>query len=37
VNQTVEVTSVTRPNFALIDHAEGKSNAVEVIQTGDWD
>ena len=37
VNQTVEVTSVARPNFALIDHLNGQSNAVEVIQTGDWD
>jgi hypothetical protein len=37
VNETVEVASVARPNFALIDHVNGKSNAVEVIQTGDWD
>jgi hypothetical protein len=37
VNLTVEVTSVARPNFALIDHVNGKSNAVEVIRTGDWD
>ena len=35
--QTVEVSSVARPNFALIDHVSGKSNAVEVIQTGGWD
>ena len=37
MNETVEVASVARPNFALIDHLNGKSNAVEVIQTGDWD
>jgi len=29
--------SVAGPNLALIDHVNGKSNAVEVIQTGDWD
>lgn len=37
VNQTIEVGSVARPNFALIDHLEGKSNAIEVIQGADWD
>ncbi len=37
VNGTVEVASVARPNFALIDHVNGESNAVEVIQNGDWD
>lgn len=37
VNETVAVASVARPNLALIDHVNGKSNAVEVIQTGDWD
>jgi hypothetical protein len=37
VNETVEVASVARPNFALIDHVNGKSNAVEVIQKGNWD
>jgi hypothetical protein len=28
---------VARPNFALIDHVNGKSSAVEVIQKGNWD
>ena len=37
VKETVQVASVARPNFALIDHVNGKSNAVEVIQSGDWD
>lgn len=37
VDDRVEVASVTRPNFALIDHVEGGSNAVEVIQQGNWD
>lgn len=37
VKQTIEVSSVARPNFALIDHVEGRSNAVEVIQGADWD
>lgn len=37
VNQTIEVTSVAGPNLALIDHVEGKSNAIEVIQSGNWD
>ena len=37
VSERVEVLSVARPNFALIDHVDGKSNAVEVIQTGNWD
>ena len=37
VGQNLEVSSVARPNFALIDHVSGKSNAVEVIQTGGWD
>jgi hypothetical protein len=35
--ETFEVTSVAEPNFALIDHVNGKSNALEVIQSGDWD
>ncbi|MEO8201678.1 MAG: hypothetical protein ABI679_14210 [Gemmatimonadota bacterium] len=29
--------SVARPNFAVIDHANGQSNAVEVIRSGHWD
>ena len=37
MNTNIEVASVTRPNFALIDHAEGKSNALEVIEGGSWD
>lgn len=37
VRETVEVAAVARPNFALIDHANGNSNAVEVIQSGEWD
>jgi hypothetical protein len=35
-NERVEVASVARPDFALIDHVEGGSNAVEVIQQGNW-
>jgi hypothetical protein len=34
---SVEVESVARPAFALIDHVEGKSNAVEVIRSRRWD
>jgi hypothetical protein len=34
---SIEVESVTRPGFALIDHVEGKSNAVEVIRSRRWD
>lgn len=37
VNETVDVASVAQPNFALIDHVSGKSDAVEVIQKGHWD
>ena len=33
----ITVASVARPNFALIDHAEGKSNALAVIGEGGWD
>jgi hypothetical protein len=36
-SDSIEVESVARPDFALIDHVEGKSNAVEVIQGGRWD
>jgi hypothetical protein len=35
-NVTVEVASVTRPNFALIDHVDGKSNALEMIGGSNW-
>lgn len=34
---SIEVESVTRPGFALIDHVDGKSNAVEVIRSRRWD
>jgi hypothetical protein len=37
VNDTILVESVTRPNFAVIDHVNGASNAVEVIRRGGWD
>ena len=33
----ITVESVAKPNFALIDHAAGKSNAVAMINEGDWD
>jgi hypothetical protein len=33
----IEVASVAHPNFALIDHAEGLSNALEIIAQGGWD
>jgi hypothetical protein len=34
---TIAVASVALPNFAVIDHATGMSNAVEMLQQGDWD
>lgn len=34
---TVRVLSVALPNFAVIDHALGKSNAVAVIRSQPWD
>jgi hypothetical protein len=34
---SIAVGSVARPNFALIDHAAGKSDAVATIEQGDWD
>lgn len=37
VNDTIAVESVTRPNFALIDHVNGMSNAVDVVRRGGWD
>lgn len=36
VDDTIAVQSVAKPNFALIDHANGKSNALEVIRAGGW-
>ena len=37
VNDTLVVESVTRPNYAVIDHVNGMSNAVDVIRRGHWD
>ena len=34
---SIEVGSVALANFALIDHATGKSDAVDVIRRGGWD
>lgn len=34
---SIEVATVARPNFALIDHANGLSNAVQVIRSSRWD
>jgi hypothetical protein len=34
---TIVVESVTRPNFAVIDHVNGMSDAVQVIREGRWD
>jgi hypothetical protein len=34
---SIEVESVALANFALIDHATGKSDAVDVIRRGGWD
>lgn len=36
-DDTISVQSVAKPNFALIDHVNGLSNAVEVVRSGDWD
>jgi hypothetical protein len=33
----IYVQSVALPDFAVIDHASGMSNAVETIRGGDWD
>jgi len=33
----IYVQSVALPNFAVIDHASGMSNAVETIRGGEWD
>ena len=37
VNDTIRVELVARPNFAVIDHVNGMSNAVDVIRSGKWD
>jgi hypothetical protein len=34
---SIEVESVARPGFALIDHVQGKSDAVAVIRSRRWD
>ncbi len=34
---TIRASSVTLPNFALIDHALGQSNANEVIKSQSWE
>ncbi len=34
---TIEVQTVAGPNLALIDHVAGQTNAVDVIQSGQWD
>ena len=36
VDDTISVESVARPNFALIDHVNGQSEAVQVIRNGGW-
>jgi hypothetical protein len=33
---TIHVASVAGPNLALIDHVEGRSNALDVIGEGGW-
>jgi hypothetical protein len=35
-NHAVRCASVTRPGFALIDHLDGGSDAVDVIRRGGW-
>lgn len=37
VGDTVRVRTVALPNFAVIDHALGLSNAVDVIKSQSWD
>jgi len=37
VGDTIVVESVTRPNFAVIDHVNGMSDAVDVVRRGGWD
>jgi hypothetical protein len=36
VDDIITVQSVARPNFALIDHVNGLSEAVQVIRQGGW-
>jgi len=36
-SDSIEVESVARPNFALIDHVNGLSDAVQVIRSARWD
>jgi hypothetical protein len=36
-DDTIQVRSVARPNFALIDHANGLSEALDLIRGGGWD
>jgi hypothetical protein len=36
-DETIHVQSVALPDFAVIDHAIGMSNAVEMIRGGNWD
>ena len=33
----INVKTVALPDFAVIDHASGMSNAVETIRSGNWD
>src|SRR3954469_4414809 len=37
VGDTIRVKSVALPNFAVIDHALGQSNATDVIKSQDWE
>ena len=37
VGDTVRVFDASLPNFAVIDHALGKSNAVDIIRSQKWD
>jgi len=37
VDDSIIVESVTRPNFAVIDHVNGMSDAVAVVRQGGWD
>ena len=34
---TIQVQTLAAPNLALIDHVAGKTNAVDVIKSGQWD
>jgi hypothetical protein len=37
VQESIAVEAVTRPNLAIIDHINGSSNAMQVLQQGRWD